>query len=102
MPQVNPGSEDSVKVAVAGSGKDLRNRNVTVQQTDGTFLTVQQEVVTRAADDGTILDTLGWVENNYQRAMRGYMESLLDVMQAIAAQGGILPINDPPTVIPGE
>lgn len=77
-------AEGYVRVAPDSTGKYIRNIELLVKQPDGTYLTVEQQVVTRAADDGTILDTLGLVENVHDQLMRKLAEDTLIKLQEVS------------------
>lgn len=85
------------------NGKPVRNIVNDVVQPDGTTLSVYQQVITRAMDDGTVLDSTGFGETGQQAYMRRLSEQILEATQAIAAAvGGSFSLPIPPTVIPGE
>ena len=100
--------ETFVRVAIDDVGKRMRNISNILFQTGpedtGTNQTVYQEVVTRAADDGTILDTMGWVETARDKYMRRLSEDTLNNLQSLVSLlGGPLAIPETfPTVPLGE
>jgi len=98
-------AEGYVRVAVDSTGKYIRNQELLIKQADGTYLLVEQQVVTRAADDGTILDTLEWVETARELYMRRLAEDSLTALQTLASLLGAPSFSGPPdplTIIPGE
>lgn len=96
-------AEGFVRVALDSTGKYIRNIELLVKQPDGTYLLVEQQAVTRTADDGTILDTMGWVETSREGYMRRIAEATLEAEQAIVALlGGPFAAPVPPTVSLGE
>jgi len=81
----------------------MRTEELSVVQPTGSPLTVEQEVVTRAADDGTILDTLRFVESERDRLLRGIAEQQLDALQQLVALlGGPFDPYEFPTITLGE
>jgi hypothetical protein len=76
-----------VQVAADGSGKKVRNFQNDVAANDGTVNTVQQQVVTIASEDGTVLSTSSFVETERDKYMRRLAE---DTLQAINRSNELL------------
>ena len=69
--------ETYTQVAPDSSGDKIRNIQNTIRTTDGSTNDVSQQVITRAADDGTILDTIAFVETERDKYMRRLAEDTL-------------------------
>jgi hypothetical protein len=96
-------AEGFVRVAPDSTGKYIRNVELLVQQPDGTYLVVEQQVITRATDDGRILDSGGLAETGREVAVRQLLEeTLLAIHDLVATLGGPLALPQPPTVTQGD
>jgi hypothetical protein len=76
-------TETYVQVAPDSSGKKIRNLQVQLQQTDGTFATVLMQVVSIADENGNPMvvgDTLDWQMQllDEMRAIRIGVQEILD------------------------
>lgn len=87
-----------------GAGKNIRNQELPIRQPDGTVLTVEQQNVTRTADDGTILDTMSWIETSREKYMRLIAEDIqVNLQTLVGLMGGPFDgPSDPPTAPLGE